>query len=84
MTLINQQDPIQVYIQACQDYKIHPFNTVIEELKTNTLDLSEMSINDIDLKAICLALRVDRFLLFFFLLCIIIESFKIKIDLFEK
>lgn len=57
---ISKQDPIQVYLQACRDYQIHPFHTVIEGLKTNILDLSEMSINDLDLKAICLALRVDR------------------------
>lgn len=57
-TFINKKDPIQVYLQACKQYQIHPFNTVIEGLNTNTLDLSEMSINDLDLKAICLALRV--------------------------
>jgi hypothetical protein len=57
-TLINKQDPTQVYLQACKQYQIHPFNTIIEGLNTNTLDLSEMSINDLDLKAICFALRV--------------------------
>jgi len=56
---INKQDPIQIYLKACKQYHIHPFNTVIEGLNTNTLDLSEMSINNLDLKAICLALRVD-------------------------
>ena len=56
---ISKQDPIQVYLQACRDYRIHPFNAVIEGFKINILDLSEMSINDLDLKAICLALRVD-------------------------
>ena len=64
--MINKQDPIQVYLQACKDYQIHPFNRVIEGLKTNTLDLSEMSINDLDLKAICLALRVDFDMFFCF------------------
>lgn len=57
---INKQDSIQVYLQACRDYQIHPFNQVIEGFETNILDLSEMSINDLDLKAICLALRVDK------------------------
>ncbi len=81
----NQQDPIQVYHQACQNYQIHPFNTVIEGLMTNTLDLSEMSINDLDLKAICLALRVDIFMLFIMSNWIykIIDPFEIKIDSFE-
>ncbi|CAF3346412.1 unnamed protein product [Rotaria sp. Silwood1] len=57
-TFINKQDPIQVYLQACKQYQIHPFNTVIEGLNMNIVDLSEMSINDLDLKAICLALRI--------------------------
>ena len=57
---ISKQDPLQVYLQACRDYQIHPFDQVIEGLKTNILDLSEMSINDLDLKAMCLALRVDK------------------------
>jgi hypothetical protein len=59
-TFINKQDPIQVYLQACKQVKIHPINTAIDGLNSNTLDLSEMSINDLDLKAICLALRVDK------------------------
>ena len=58
-TFINQQDPIQIYLQACKQYQIHPYHRVIEGLNLNTLDLAEMSINDLDLKAICLALRVD-------------------------
>ena len=57
---ISKQDPIQVYLQACKQYQIHPLNIVIERLNTNTIDLSEMSINDHDLKPICLALRVDN------------------------
>ncbi|CAF0870156.1 unnamed protein product [Adineta steineri] len=59
-TFINKQDPIQVYLQACKQYQIHPFDIVIKGLNTNTLDLSEMSINDTDLKIICLALRIHR------------------------
>ena len=82
--LINQQDPIEVYIQACHDYQIHPFNTVIEGLKTNALDLSEMSIDDIDLKAIGLALRVDIYFTWDSNVWIIIDSYEIKIDLFEE
>ncbi|CAF1260653.1 unnamed protein product [Adineta ricciae] len=57
-TFINQQDPIQIYLQACKQYQIHPYHNVIEGLNLNTLDLAEMSINDLDLKAICLALRI--------------------------
>lgn len=56
---INKQDPIEVYLEACKQYQIHPIDDVIEGLKTDIIDLSEMSLNDIDLKAICLALRVD-------------------------
>ncbi|UJR33358.1 hypothetical protein I4U23_020806 [Adineta vaga] len=57
-TFLNKQDPIQIYLQACKQYRIHPHDSVIEGLNMNTLDLSEMSINDLDLKAICLALRI--------------------------
>ncbi|CAF2043424.1 unnamed protein product [Rotaria magnacalcarata] len=55
---INKQDPIQVYRQACKRYQIHPYHSVIEGLSRDMIDLSEMSINDLDLKAICLALRI--------------------------
>lgn len=59
----NQQDPIDIYLHACKQYQIRAFNQVIEGLQTNVLDLCEMSINDLDLKSICLALRVDIFVI---------------------
>ncbi|CAF0848972.1 unnamed protein product [Didymodactylos carnosus] len=52
--LIDKRDPVQVYIKACQQFKIHPRNVVIDGLATTELNLQEMSINDVDLKAIWL------------------------------
>ena len=63
---MNQQGPLEVYRQACQQYDLRPLNSVIEGLHSNMLNLSEMSINDLDLKAICLAIRVDRAIRFHF------------------
>ena len=57
--MVDQQDPIQFYRQACQKFQIQPLNRAIEGVATSVLDLSEMSISDLDLKVICLALRVD-------------------------